>query len=181
MIYLFYQVERVVFLLKLLDWNDTYTDAKMKLTLDTYMTNPSCMAISLLMAEGGDYPDEPYGTLTVNLADDNELLPKYHAYVDVNNMPEAEDILKGAGIVKSTEDMRLSGFVAYPLYEFDKDVLAEYVSAEELKAYEDSYSQFAASHGYVESSRPARRKIEVPDDNAGEGLSRDDVDLFSLI
>lgn len=181
MIYLFCQIERVVFLLKLLDWNDTYTNGKMKLKLGTYMTNPSCMAISLLMAEGGDYPDEPYGNVTVNLADDNELLPKYHAYVDVNNMPEAEDILKGAGIVKSTEDMRLSGFVAYPLYEFDKDVLAEYVSAEELKAYEDSYSQFAASHGGVESSRPARRKIEVPDDNAGEGLSRDDVDLFSLI
>ena len=169
-----------VFVLKTLQWKDTYTDAKMRMTLGTYMANPSCMAISLLMTEGGDYPDEPYGNLTVNLADNNELLPKYHAYIDVNNMPEAADVLSESGLAMPTGDVRRSGFVTYPLYEFNKDVLAEYVPAEELVIYENSYARFERLHRKNEP-KTVRRQIETPDMTADGGLSHDDVDLFSLI
>ena len=167
-----------VFVLKTLRWKDTYTDAEMKLTLGTYVTNPSCMAMSLLMTEGGDYPDEPYGNLTVNLAGNNELLPKYHAYIDVNNMPEAADILYESGLATPTGDVRRSGFVTYPLYEFNKDVLVEYVPEKELDTYEDSYSCFERSHS---KSKSVRRQIETPDMAADGDLSHDDVDLFLLI
>ena len=150
-----------MFLLKLLDWNDTYTNAKMRLTLGTYMTNPSCMAISLLMAEGGDYQDEPYGNLTVNLSDNDELLPMYYAYVDVNNMPEVENILQASGLAKPVGTKRQSGFVLYPLYVFDKNVLSEYVPEKELEIYEDSYARFEASHSGTKSKR---RQPNLPDD-----------------
>lgn len=145
--------------LKLLDWNGIYSKGKMKLLLSSYMSNGSCMAISLLMAEGGDYPDEPYGNLTVNLSDGFEVLPKYHAYIDVNNMPEAAGVLSESGLAMPTGDMRQSGFVTYPLYKFDKDVLAEYVSSEELKSYEESYDSFQARA----EMKPSRRPIRTPD------------------
>lgn len=167
-----------MFVLKTLRWKDTYTDAEMRMTLGTYMANPSCMAISLLMTEGGDYPDEPYGNLTVNLADNNELLPRYHAYIDVNNMPEAADVLSESGLAMPTGDVRQSGFVTYPLYEFNKDVLAEYVPEKELEIYENSYSCFERSHS---KNKSVRRQIETPDMAADGDLSCDDVDLFLLI
>lgn len=173
--YNLFGIPKGVFVLKTLRWKDTYTDAEMRMTLGTYMANPSCMAISLLMVEGGDYPDEPYGNLTVNLADNNELLPKYHAYIDVNNMPEAADVLSKSGLAMPTGDVRQSGFVTYPLYEFNKDVLAEYVPEKELEIYENSYARFAESHNKPKSKR---RQPNLPDDFDPEKAYEDLVSAF---
>lgn len=175
MCYNLFGLPKGVFVLKTLQWKDTYTDAKMRMTLGTYMANPSCMAISLLMTEGGDYPDEPYGNLTVNLSDNNELLPMYYAYIDVNNMPEAEKVLQTSGLAKPVGAVRQSGFVSYPLYAFDRNVLAEYVPEKELEIYENSYARFAEFHN---KPKLKRRQPNLPDNFDPEKAYEDLVSAF---
>lgn len=58
---------------------------------------------------------EPYGNLTVNL---NNKLPANMAYVDVNNMPNAEEFITENNLGEDTGDIGFSGFCCYPLYKF---------------------------------------------------------------
>ena len=69
-------------------------------------------AIALMCSD--DY--EPYGNLTVNLG---ERLPENMAYVDTNNMPNAERFIKDNKLGKFTGKTRKSGYCEYPLYEFN--------------------------------------------------------------
>jgi len=63
-------------------------------------------------------------TLTVNLA--YSLQKDNLAFVDVNNLPEAEDFIKEYGLGKFTGSYGASGFVDdYPLYEFDLERIKE--------------------------------------------------------
>ena len=79
------------------------------------------LAIQLLT--DGMYGPEPYSTLTVNL---DKKLPANQAYVDTNNMPDAEEFIEKYNLGKPTGGYRVSGFCIYPLYEFDLDECAKY-------------------------------------------------------
>ena len=67
-----------------------------------------------LTAVGDGYP-EPYGNVTVNLG---RKIPPYCAFVDTNNMPEAEDFLTDNGLASFTGLVQESGYCTYPLYRF---------------------------------------------------------------
>lgn len=47
------------------------------------------------------------------------------AYVDVNNFPDIEDLLLKTGIAEKTPLTKQSGFVTYPLYIFNMEILRE--------------------------------------------------------
>lgn len=68
---------------------------------------------------------EPYTRLTVNV-DPYVETPRQdgtHAYLDYNNNPEAEDIVREAGIAKRAGVETPCGYCVYPLYEFDRETL----------------------------------------------------------
>ena len=73
------------------------------------------LAISLECEDG-----EPYGMLTVNLDSD---LPEDMAYVDTNNIPDAEDFIERNGLGTKTNFNKVSGFCIYPLYRFNLEKL----------------------------------------------------------
>jgi hypothetical protein len=58
---------------------------------------------------------EPCITLTVNLG---KKLPKNMAYVDRNNVPNAEEFIHKYKLGEPTGDFGFSGFCCYPLYKF---------------------------------------------------------------
>lgn len=63
---------------------------------------------------------EPWATMTVNL--DDKLYERFgeeYAYVDVNNFPEAIELIERYNLAENTGCVRQSGFVQYPLYRFD--------------------------------------------------------------
>ena len=70
----------------------------------------------MLMCDYG----EPYGTITTNLCDG---LPQNQAYVDTNNMPDAERFIKDNGLGEFTGVTKDSGYCTYPLYKFNLDKL----------------------------------------------------------
>ena len=53
------------------------------------------------------------------------------AYLDTNNCPWAEELVKKLGIAKHANGLAISGFCRYPLYEFDMDKVNEYVEGGE--------------------------------------------------
>lgn len=67
----------------------------------------------------------PFATLTVNL--DGYVLTKDNvAFVDTNNLRNAEEFIKEYGLGRFTGNYGASGFVTnYPLYEFDLDRIRE--------------------------------------------------------
>ena len=58
---------------------------------------------------------EPYGNLTVNFEDP---LPDGYAYVDTNNMPNAEEFINKYNLGEHTGECKASGYCTYPLYKF---------------------------------------------------------------
>lgn len=74
-----------------------------------------------LTAVGDGYP-EPYGNMTVNLG---LKIPPYCAFVDTNNMPEAEDFLIDNRLASFTGLVQESGYCTYPLYRFNVERLRQ--------------------------------------------------------
>ena len=90
----------------------------------TKYTNPETLAILLRCAES---PWEDFAVITVNLVSspygDVKYQDESHAYIDTNNCPWAEEFLQENGIAKPDprDIYGMSGFCAYPLYEFNPD------------------------------------------------------------
>ena len=93
-------------------WGQSY---RVKMAVDRYVTNKN-LALPMWCEDG------PFATLTVNL---DEKLPGNQAYVDVNNCPWAEDLIRQYEIGKPLGRVRPSGWCVYPLYEFDLDRIKE--------------------------------------------------------
>ena len=91
--------------MKIENWGNAY-DVRME---KTKYCNGN-LAIRLVCDNG-----EPYGDLTVNL---NKELPDDMAYVDTNNMPNAERFIKENNLGVHQGKYEYSGFCAYPLYRF---------------------------------------------------------------
>lgn len=95
-------------------------EEELTLTMDTYFHNEN-LYIGLDCMDDGYL--EPFIDLTVNL---DEVLPPYMAYLDTNNFPQAEELVRKTGLGTPTGQMRASGFCMYPLYSFNKEKLQEY-------------------------------------------------------
>lgn len=101
-----------------------YNGAQVYFEIGDYEAEPTTMAITLFTDDG-----EEYGTLTVNLGEHEEIEAN-QAFIDVNNMPEAIELLSSIEGVKPvirngvTVTAR-SGFCEYPLYEFDEELLRQ--------------------------------------------------------
>lgn len=91
-----------------------------KVNVCSYRNNNN-LAIQLMCNEDGH--DEPYGTLTVNF---DLTLPPFMGYVDVNNIPYIKNFIKENGLGEEVPGYKYqSGFVSYPLYQFNKEKLRE--------------------------------------------------------
>ena len=90
------------------------------LKIHRYVNNQN-LAIQILVDEGHYY--EPYGMLTVNLS---ETLPEDMAYVDTNNIQNAEELIKEYKLGEPTGKTCRSGFCEYPLYKFDLEAVKKF-------------------------------------------------------
>ncbi|MBR1744150.1 MAG: DUF4313 domain-containing protein [Lachnospiraceae bacterium] len=97
-------------------WGDTM---EVSLEINSYLSNKG---LYIGIVSECDGYSEPYGDLTVNLAD---KAPDYCGYVDVNNMPELEQFIQENELGEFTGLTQRSGFVEYPLYLFDVEKLRE--------------------------------------------------------
>ena len=79
---------------------------------------------------------EPWATMTVNLHDPEQVRPN-HAFFDVNNSLWLLGPMKELGLVKQAENghEKQSGFVTYPLYEWNVNLFR--VGGEKKKYYVD--------------------------------------------
>jgi len=85
-----------------------------ELRLGKYYDNKN-LAVDLF-----DPVEGPFARLTVNLG---KKLPANQAFLDVNNCPWAEEFVSENGLGKSAGKIGFSGYCAYPLYEFNTEVL----------------------------------------------------------
>lgn len=67
---------------------------------------------------------DPFSDLTVNLPDCGS--DRNCAFVDTNNLPEAEKLITEYGLGKRTGRMGRSDFCTYPEYEFYPEALEKY-------------------------------------------------------
>ena len=65
---------------------------------------------------------EPFADLTVNICE----LPKGLACIDINNFPEAIDLIKEYDLGKFTNNFVQSGFCQYPVYVLNMENLEKY-------------------------------------------------------
>lgn len=100
--------------------------------IQQYMMNGN-MYIGLVSKDEDGYL-EPYSDLTVNL---DRKVPDYCAYVDVNNMPEAEKFISENELGYFTGLVQRSGYCMYPLYSFNADKLRE-LCPEGMRMYENT-------------------------------------------
>lgn len=95
---------------------EIYTDCTFKIS--TYTADEKTLALGVV-----DDCGYPVCILTVYLGE----VPENYSFIDVNNCPFAEKLVKDLGIGEPTGINVISGYVSYPLYRFDR---------ERLKAFE---------------------------------------------
>lgn len=105
-------------------------DVQVKLEIAQYWNNGG-MYIGLV-AYDEEGMSEPYADLTVNL---HVKAPDYCAYLDTNNLGDAEEFIKKNGLGEFTGFIGKSGKCEYPLYMFHADKLRE-LCPEQMAVYE---------------------------------------------
>ena len=100
------------------------------------------IAIQLYMAKSTeDYEaGEPFAKLTVSFGEFISI--KNAAYIDTNNCPFADQLLK-YGIEKKTGLTKNSGYCSYPLWIFNEDFLKE-IGGEEYERYSSMFDKHIA-------------------------------------
>lgn len=88
---------------------------KLKLVADKYSSNGTLAIIVMEILDDGT--EDRFDIITTNLpfGDADET----RAYIDTNNCPWAETMLKQHGFAKDTGERGHCGFCTYPLYEFN--------------------------------------------------------------
>ena len=113
---------------KIFEYNTQGKTLHMELKLSSYEHNRT---LAVLLYEKGCEKEDGYYTLTCCLDD---APGKNRAFIDVNNMgDQIVDALETAGFGRRTGRTTRSGFVSYPEFEFDAEVLKTYTN----KDYED--------------------------------------------
>lgn len=92
-------------------------DCNVKIVRKVYQNNGN-LALQLITDCG-----EPYAMLTVNLS--NKKLPMNTAYVDTNNLPQAEEFINKYGLGRHLGKFAFSGYCCYPLYEFHVEMVED--------------------------------------------------------
>ena len=83
--------------------------------------NNNHIAISVYSPEEG-----PIADITVNIRGIENQTDIDKSCVDTNNFPEATRLIRELGIGKYTSLELVSGWCAYPVYEFDMDKVEKY-------------------------------------------------------
>jgi len=120
-----------------------YEGRRYFVTVDTYAQHKMVMAIKLVDAETNEEE-----TITTNLGifvGNNAFISKNFSFVDVNKCPYMEDLLKRTGLAEPCTRFgepitKNSGFVEYPLYDFNKEMLIKY-DATGYKEYSSLYDK----------------------------------------
>lgn len=107
---------------------DAFGDmVEVKLTKEAYSNNGSLAII--LWSYNPEFEDhEEYATLTVNFG----MTSSDHAFLDTNNLPNAEEFVIDNELGEHTGQFNHSGYCTYPLYKFDIEKL-EKISDECIK------------------------------------------------
>ena len=107
-------------------YKSRYGEYKVGIKLGTFAYDNSLM-IQLLCEN-----EEPFGRITACLLDGWRDKPTNWAYLEVNNMPDSIDFImkynlgKPVTNVKGEPVVTKSGFVYYPLYNFDMTEILKY-------------------------------------------------------
>ncbi len=81
---------------------------------------------------------EPFSLMTVNIAPYPAKFPK--AYVDVNDFPEVEDLIKRYKLGTPTGKVVMAPFCTYPEYSFDFNELAKYtLNPEKIQEFQKQH------------------------------------------
>lgn len=106
-----------------------YNNQEFDVSVKSYMNAPLAMCVQLNDHE----TKEPYATLTVclgNYQSEYSFVQHGCSFIDVNNLPFAQDLLEKTGLAEpytkfgSVVEMQ-SGWVSYPVYQFNQDMLKE--------------------------------------------------------
>lgn len=105
---------------------------KWDLKVGGYAQNP--MAIAILLEREAE---EEMDVLTVNLRD--AFVEPFTGFIDINNHPEAPELIEKAGIGKPYTKFgqpvfMQSGYCKFPLYQFDREKLEE-IDSDGVKIY----------------------------------------------
>ena len=107
-------------------WSAWGQEFDLALSCDRYVMGGG-LAIELLEIEDG--MPEPFSGLTVNLKE--YPCEEGCAFVDVNNFPEAVELIEKYKLGEATGRMGISGWCAYPEYRFDMKEIEKYRLREE--------------------------------------------------
>ena len=105
--------------------------------------------LAVVFDTADEYPEQ-YGVLTVSFGEMIGL--KDCAYIDVNNFPEAGQLLE-KGIAEDTGFTKRSGFCEYPLWHFSEDFLKE-CGGENYREYAKAYDGYFAAEENGEAPVP---------------------------
>lgn len=100
--------------MKIKDFDGGYIDVNIIVTRYAYYDN---LRISFETAD----THEAYSIITTNI----KKLPYNQAAIDVNNHPEAPELIESQNLGFNTGKSIRSGFCVYPIYEFYMDKLPE--------------------------------------------------------
>ncbi len=113
-----------------------------KITVCNYVYEKVCMGLAMKDKDG----DELIPTTNIGGSIGNgTIMPMYCAFIDTNNYPGIENYLKESGLATPYERfgapvMGQSGWCSYPLYQFNKEKLAE-LDAKGMDLYEKDYRE----------------------------------------
>lgn len=93
-----------------------YDPGKEEVKVRTESYTDGNLAILLVCAD----THELFATLTTNII----TMPPFHAAVDTNNLPHAEEFINEYKLGKNTGRTIQSGFCEYPVYDFTDIVVA---------------------------------------------------------
>lgn len=123
-----------------------YNEKEYELRIGAYPMAP--LAMFIVMQEKGNTDPAYERTMTVclgNYQSETSFVQFGSSFIDINNFPETTKILQETGLaipyLKFGEPVEAqSGFVIYPLYEFDKNKLAELDPAG-FAQYQDAWAK----------------------------------------
>ena len=104
---------------------------------DKEMVNVAIQLNSVEVRDGMEYK-EPYATLTTSFGEFIGM--KNSTYIDINNCPFATQLLN-QGIAQDTGLTKQSGYVTYPLWQFDEEFLKS-IGEEQYKQYSTKFDKY---------------------------------------
>ena len=130
--------------LEYIDWLGNAVDLIPRLELYTVedILGREMPGLAIVLSEENG---EMFDVLTVSFGEMIAL--RDCAYVDTNNLPGAEDMLRKSGIAEETRFTHQSGFCTYPLWHFNPEFLKAIGKKnyeKYCKAYDKYYAAFAS-------------------------------------